>query len=86
MAIKIREEIQCITKPEQVRQYITNLGLTETSLKDNKPASKITTAEYKYLYSVIYNTPLSASTRKDIIVGYIINYFESIDRAQALRP
>ena len=87
--VKIREEIQNITTVDAVREYMTKLNLIEgqyADIKDNKTASKVTTAEYKYLYDVLYNTPIAASTRKDIIIGYIISYFASIDRAKALKP
>lgn len=88
-SVIIREEISAIKTKEQVREYMEKLNLLGAGYRDiseNEIASKITQAEYKYLYSILYNTPIASKTKKDIIIQHIIKYFNGIDRAQSLKP
>ena len=85
----LKDEINGISTVEQVRAYITKLGLLgdQSDLTaDSKLKQKTTSAEYRHLYSILYSTPISAKTKKEILINHIVNYFNSIDRAQALKP
>lgn len=85
----IREEIKNISTSDEVKKYISQIGLLggqDESLSDNKVAMAITQNEYKHLYSIIYTSPISPKTKKEVLIQHIVGYFQSIERARALKP
>ena len=85
----IRDDVQGLKTAEQVREFIANLELLDgqhETLTENKAATDLTIAEYKYIYSVLYQTPIKGKIKKETLINYIVKYFKGIDRAQALKP
>lgn len=85
----IRDDVQGLKTAEQVREFIANLQLLDgqyETLTENKAATDLTIAEYKYIYSVLYQTPIKGKIKKETLINYIVKYFKGIDRAQALKP
>lgn len=85
----IRDDILKITSIEQVRDYISKLDLLNgkyETLTENKAATAVTLAEYKYLYSILYTTPINSKIKKEILINHIVKYFDGIDRAHSLKP
>lgn len=85
----IRHDVQELKTIEQVREFISKLELldgTYESLTENKAAIELTIADYKYIYSVLYQTPITGKIKKETLINYIVKYFKGIDRAQSLKP
>lgn len=85
----IREDVKALQTVEQVKDYILSLELLDgkyETLAENKLASELTIADYKYIYSILYTSPVSSKIKKETLIGYIVKYFKGIERAQALKP
>ena len=88
-SVVLREDVQKLKTIEQVKEFCSNLELldgTYDTLAENRAASELTVSDYKYIYSILYSTPIKGKVKKEVLVGHIVKYFKGIDRAQALKP
>ena len=85
---KIKDEISSIKSEHQVLSYyMKNLQYNRNDKKSKDTClKKVTLEELKYLYKILYTSPLRKNTRKNEILDLIEKYFASIDRARNLKP
>jgi hypothetical protein len=84
----IGELISSIKLENEVESYYSeNLQYNRNDKKAKEDClKKITLDEFKYLYNILYTTPLRKNIRKSELLDLIEKYFASIDRAHSLKP
>lgn len=85
---ELRQEIKNISTEEEVKNYFYNHLMFDRSNSEEKNAclNQISTNELKYLYAILYSTPVKSKIRKVELLDAIEKYFASIDRALSMRP
>lgn len=84
----ISESILSIKTVGEVKSfYLENLRYDRSDSKSKEECLKnITGEELKYLYSILYSSPIRTKIRKVELLDLIEKYFDSIDRAFSMKP
>jgi len=84
----IRESILSIVTADEVKTfYLENLSYDHSDSKSKEECLKnISVDELKYLYSILYSSPVRKTIRKIDLLDLIEKYFDSIDRAFSMKP
>lgn len=84
----IRESILSIVTADEVKSfYLENLLYDHSDSKSKEECLKnISVDELKYLYSILYSSPVRTTIRKKDLLDLIEKYFDSIDRAFSMKP
>lgn len=85
---KVSESVLSLKTDEEVRNfYNLNLKHNYNSELDRKNClSKISLNDLKYLYSILYSTPVRSNASKNELLNLIEKYFSRIDRAMVMKP
>lgn len=83
----LRNIILAISTQNQVKEYLDrNLKYSKSNSEEQKKVlKKISADELKYLYYILYETPIKAKDTKKQILQYIENYFENIERTLSMK-
>lgn len=84
----LREEIASLKDEKDVKHYFKNNAFyssDETDIRENI-LKNFSTEELKYIYNILYSSPLRSKVRKTDILIAIEKYFDSMDRVRSMKP
>jgi len=81
----ISDEIKMLKTSDDVRNFLLKYHSNGILLKDEL-INKFNLNDFKYLYKIIYLTPLKSNMRKSDAIDSIEKYFYGISRAVSMKP